>query len=63
MKKTLYDYKETIKKINKMENAMLGNKIKIEIMQERMRIKEYENQIKMKRVKKLNSSDNNKKIA
>ena len=48
-------YHDTIKKINKMENAILGSKIKIDIMKQRMREKERQNSNKVKRVKKLNS--------
>ena len=57
------DYREMIKKINKMENAVLGSKVKIELMQERMKEKERQNNNKLKMVKKLNVSDNNKKTA
>ena len=56
---SISSYKETIKKINKMENAIIGNKIKIELMQEKMKIKERENANKLERVKKLNTSNNN----
>ena len=49
-------YSEIIKKINKMENAVLNNKVKIELMRKKMYEKEKENSEKMKRVKKLNSS-------
>lgn len=52
-------YRDVIKKINKMENAVLGSKIKIELMQQRMKEKERQNLDKMKKVKKLNSSMNN----
>ena len=52
-------YAEAIKKINKMENAILGNKIKIELMQEKIKMKERENRMKLAKVKKLNSSSNN----
>jgi len=53
------NYRDVIKKINKMENAVLGSKIKIELMQQRMKEKEKQNADKMKKVKKLNSSMNN----
>lgn len=56
---SLPGYRDTIKKINKMENAVLGSKIKIELMQSRMKQKELQNKDKMKRVKKLNSTNNN----
>lgn len=52
-------YQEAIKKINKMENAILGNKLKVEAMKQRMKEKERENNNKLKMVKKLNSSNNN----
>lgn len=48
-------YRDAIKKINKMENAVLGSKIKIEKMQQRMKEKERQNENKLKMVKKLNS--------
>lgn len=53
---SLSSYRDTISKLNKMENAILGNKIKIEMMQEKMRQKERENKNKLEKVKKLNSS-------
>lgn len=52
-------YHETIKKLNKMENAVLGTKIKIDSMQERVKEHDRKNSNKLKIVKKLNSSDNN----
>ena len=51
-------YKDAIKKINKIENAILGSKIKLDLTRERMKEKEKQNEMKMKRVKKLNSSTN-----
>lgn len=51
-------YKDAVKKINKIENAVFGSKIKVELMQARMKEKERQNNEKMKRVKKLNSSNN-----
>ena len=42
-----------------MENAVLGNKIKVIQMQERMKEKERQNNNKLKMVKKLNNSSNN----
>lgn len=57
-------YKDAIKKINKMENAILGSKIKIANLQAKMKEKERKNSNKLKIVKKLNDSVNNsKKIA
>lgn len=52
-------YKDTIGKINKMENAILGSKIKIDLMKQKMLENEKVNSNKMKIVKKLNSSNNN----
>ena len=52
-------YSETIKKLNKMENAVLGNKIKIMKLQKQMKEKERQNNNKLKIVKKLNNSSNN----
>lgn len=54
------EYDNVIKKINDMENKILGNKIKIEIMKSRMKDKEKENDNKLKLVKKLNAESNNK---
>ena len=51
-------YKETIRKLNKIENAVLGSKIKIETMKSRMKEKEIVNKNKMKMVKKLNENSN-----
>ena len=51
-------YSDAIKKLNKMENAILGNKIKIEMMRERFKEKEKQNSDKLKMVKKLNSAGN-----
>ena len=52
------EYEEVIRKINDMENKILGNKIKIEIMKSRMREKERENEHKLKLVRKLNDEEN-----
>lgn len=49
------EYDNVIKKINDMENKILGNKIKIEIMKNRMKEKERENANKLKLVRKLNT--------
>ena len=51
-------YKDTIKKLNKIENAVLGSKVKIETMKVKMKEKEIVNNKKMKMVKKLNESAN-----
>ena len=52
-------YKDAIKKLNRIENTILGNKIKIENMRIKMRENEKQNISKLKMVKKLNSSMNN----
>jgi hypothetical protein len=52
------DYKDVIKKLNKIENAVLGSKIKIEIMKSKMKEKEIINKNKLKMVKKLNENAN-----
>ena len=52
------DYKDAIKKLNKIENAVLGSKIKIETMKFKMQEKEIINKNKMKMVKKLNENAN-----
>lgn len=49
------EYEEVIRKINDMENKILGNKIKIEIMKKRMYEKEQINAKKLIKVKELNS--------
>ena len=51
-------YKDAIKKINKIENAILGSKIKLDLTKQRMLEKERQNEMKMKKIKKLNSSTN-----
>ena len=57
-------YRDAIKKLNKMENAILGSKIKISSLQIKMKEKEKKNKNKLMMVKKLNDSSNNsKKIA
>lgn len=52
-------YKEVIKKLNKIENAMLGNKLKMDIARTKMKEKEKENSAKLRMVKKLNNSQDN----
>ena len=54
------EYETVIGKINDMENKILGNKIKIEIMKKRMLDKERENSKKLELVKKLNDSSEEK---
>ena len=49
-------YREAIKKINKIENSVLGSKIKIVNYQLKMREHERKNSNKLKMVKKLNTS-------
>lgn len=56
---SMSEYLEAIKKLNKIENSIINNKIKIQLMQEKMRAKEKENDEKLKLVKKLNCSSNN----
>ena len=53
--KSFPNYKESIRKINKIQNAVLGSKIKVDLIRSRMKVKEKENQNKMKKVKKMNS--------
>ena len=57
-KESFSSYKDAIKKLNKIENAVLGTKIKVDTMQIKMKEKEKANSEKLKRVKKLNSADN-----
>ena len=49
-------YKDAIRKLNEIENVILGNKIKIEMMQNEIIEKKKENESKLKIVKKLNNS-------
>lgn len=55
---SIHGYKDAISKINKIENAVLGTKVKIESVKTKMKEKERQNDIKMKRVKKLNDATN-----
>ena len=55
----VYGYKDAIRNINKIENAVLGTKIKVNLMKQKMKEKEKQNTDKLKMVKKLNSSNNN----
>ena len=52
------EYEEVIRKINDMENKILGNKIKIEIMRKKMLVKEKQNSKKLELVKELNNKNN-----
>lgn len=51
-------YEEVIAKINDMENKILGNKIKIEIMKKKMLEKERQNVKKLELVRDLNKKSN-----
>ena len=53
------EYEKVIGKINDMENKILGNKIKIEIMKKHMLDKERENYKKLELVDKLNKNMDN----
>lgn len=53
------EYEKVIGKINDMENKILGNKIKIEIMKKHMLDKERENHRKLELVDKLNKNADN----
>ena len=53
------EYEKVIGKINDMENKILGNKIKIEIMKKHMLDKERENHKKLELVDKLNRNEDN----
>lgn len=50
------EYKDAIRKIEEIENVLLGNKIKVEMIQRKMIEKEKENESKLKMVKKLNTN-------
>ena len=50
------EYKDVIRKIEEIENVLLGNKIKVEMIQRKMIEKEKENESKLKMVKKLNTN-------
>ena len=49
------EYRDIMHKISDMENKILGNKIKIEMMRKKALDQERENNKKMKLVRKLNS--------
>ena len=53
------EYEKVIGKINDMENKILGNKIKIEIMRQHMLDKQKENYKKLELVDKLNRNEEN----
>ena len=54
-----YEYKEVIRKINDMENKIIGNKIKIELMKKKMLEKEQINEKKLVLVKQYNNQQGN----
>lgn len=49
------EYEETIKKLNKIENSIVNNKIKVDVIRDRMKMNEKVNSEKMEKVLKLNS--------
>lgn len=53
-----YEYRDVMHKINDMENKILGNKIKVEIMRKKALEQQMENSNKMKLVKELNKKIN-----
>lgn len=53
---SFFEYKDAIRKIEEIENFLLGNKIKVEMIQRKMMEKEKENESKLKMVKKLNTN-------
>ena len=53
------EYQDVMHKINDMENKIMGNKIKIEIMKKRALDQQRENNKKLKLVKELNERNNN----
>lgn len=52
------EYQEVMKQLNKIENSIIGNKVKIEIMKERMNINKKINDNTMVKVRKLNMQGN-----
>ena len=48
------EYEETIKKLNKIENSIVNNRIKVDVIKDRMKINEKVNSDKMAKVLKLN---------
>lgn len=53
------EYKEVVNMINRIENAVIDNKIKIENIKQRMKENEKQNNSKLIMVKKLNDVENN----
>ena len=49
-------YKDAIKKLNKIENAIVNNKIKVGIIRTKMKENERINEQKMAKVRKLNEN-------
>ena len=54
------EYREVINKINSIQDMMISNKIKIEIMKNKTKEFKKENENKMILVRKLNERENNK---
>lgn len=56
------EYKEIIKKLNKMENAIAGNRVKLNVTMNRLKQNKIANEHKLKKVKKLNENAVEQKI-
>lgn len=52
----LPEYRDTIRKLNKMENAIIGNQVKLGVTMDKLKKNKQINEKKMKRVKKLNDT-------
>lgn len=52
----LPEYKAVIKKLNKMENAIAGNRVKLNVTMDKLKHDKMVNENKLKRVKKLNDN-------
>lgn len=55
------EYQDAIKQLNKIENSIIGSKVKVEIMRERMEVNRKINEDKMVKVRKLNLQEDNKR--
>ena len=55
------EYRDVINKINSLQENMINNKIKLEIMKDKMKQYERENNKKIELVKKLNKNEENRK--
>ena len=55
------EYRDVINKINSLQENMINNKIKIEIMKDKMKQYERENNKKIELVKKLNKMEEDRK--